>query len=102
MYWKPDVQVAGKLDRLFWRLIIDAEPVAASMNSGVPMPTGASTAIQYFEPEVTLAAGTVTEFQALFTGLTRTAEVIRVPGVLLVVLLYKPSTTWLAVLLLLM
>lgn len=102
MYWKPDVQDAGRLDRLVWRLTIDAEPVAASRNSGVPMPTGASTANQYLVPNVTLAAGTVMEFHALLTGLMRTPEVIRLPGVLLTLLLYSPSKTWLAVLLLLM
>jgi hypothetical protein len=94
----PEVQVAGRLERLDWALTWDAEPIPTSLNWTVPVFNGVSTAIQYLAPAATGVGVTVTEFQAPFTVLLRIPDVNKLPGLLLEVFVYKPTITWVAVL----
>ncbi len=58
-------------------------------------------AIQYLVPAAMLVAEMTAEFHAPATGLVIVICARRVPGVFEPVLVYKPTTTWVAALLLL-
>ncbi len=83
-------------------LVCAGDPDATSRNLTVPAPAGPRIAIQYLVPAVMLVAGMTAEFHAPFTGLVIVTCVRRVPGTLELVLVYKPTTTCVAALLLLM
>ena len=71
-------------------------PLALSRNRTVPAPVGPNIAIQYRVPEVRLTGVMSTVFQAPAIGLSIVACASSVPGLLLAVLLYSPTTTLLA------
>jgi hypothetical protein len=99
--WKrrvPDDQFAGSVVRLLWALSRERPPDATSRKLTDPAPVGLRMAIQYLVPDVTAAPGTVTAFQAPLTGAAIVPWVRRVPGLLLGVLVYSPTTTLLAAL----
>ncbi len=84
----PGLQVAGRVVRVVWLLFWAGPPLPTSRNFSVPAPTGASTASQYRVPAVTL-----TEFHAPFVGPAIVPCVSSVPGLPLVVCVYRPTTT---------
>ncbi len=82
-------------------LVCAGDPDETSRNLTVPAPAGPKMAIQYLVPAVMLVAEITAEFHAPFTGLAIVICVRRVPGVLELVLVYRPITTCVAALLLL-
>ncbi len=86
--------------KLVCALVCDSDPDATSRNLTVPAPTGPRMAIQYLVPAVMLVAEMTAEFHAPFTGLVIVICVRRVPGVLEPVLVYRPTMTCVAALLL--
>lgn len=76
----PGVHVAGRDVRFDWLLPSESGPLGASLKANVPDPSGESTLIQYGSPEVMVAAGTVTVFQAPLVGEEIVPPVRRLPG----------------------
>jgi hypothetical protein len=93
LYTAPTTQAVGMALRLDLEVVtVFPPPLGRSRKRTSPAPTGASTAIQYCAPDVTLTAGSATVFQVPDTGLSSVALESSAPGCP-AASAYKPTIT---------